>query len=445
MSGVEIGALSILAMLFLVLSGMHVVAVLIVVSFGSLWIMRGDAGLAGRLLGQAAANGIENYVFGVIPLFVLMGIFVSVSGIGRDTFDVANAVFRRVLGGLGVATVFANAVFAALTGVSIASAAIFTRVAVPEMLRFGYTARFSVGVVAGSSVLGMLIPPSLLFILYAILSGESIGDMFLAGVLPGLLLTGTYAAAIVLAARYAPGWVFAGGVSAGAAAASLLPAEPAPGGGGSLLAKAAPIVVLIALVLGGIYGGVFTPTEAGAAGALAAFVLAGLKRSLTPGKLWRIFVETGHVTASICIIIMAAAMYSRMLTLSGLPAWISGGIVDAGLGLHGTLALYLLVLLVLGCILDSASIMLITLPLFLPIFEGFGVDLVWFGVITVVTVEIGLLTPPLGLICYVLKSTLDDQKVTLQEIFRGALPFAGLMAAVLVVLVAVPWFSRALL
>jgi len=443
MSGVEIGALSILAMLLLVLSGMHVVAVLIVVSFGSLWIMRGDAGLAGRLLGQSAANGIENYVFGVIPLFVLMGIFVSVSGIGRDTFDVANAAFRRVLGGLGIATVFANAVFAALTGVSIASAAIFTRVAVPEMLRFGYTPRFSVGVVAGSSVLGMLIPPSLLFILYAILSGESIGDMFLAGILPGLLLTGTYAAAIVLAARFAPEWVYA---RAGAAAMSGAAEPEEPGLGARVLfAKLAPIVTLIALVLGGIYGGVFTPTEAGAAGALAAFALAGMKRSLTPGKLWRIFVETGHVTASICIIIMAAAMYSRMLTLSGLPAAISASIADAGLGLFGTLALYLLVLVLLGCILDSASIMLITLPLFLPIFEVFAVDLVWFGVITVVAVEIGLLTPPLGLICYVLKSTLDSPAITLQEIFRGALPFAGLMAVVLGILVAVPWFSLALL
>jgi len=188
MTGIEIGLASLAGILVLIWTGMHVAISLALVSFFGVWMLRDNPQIAARVLSLAAREGISSYLFGVVPLFVLMGLVVSRADIARDTFDVANRAFRRVAGGLGIATVGANAVFAAITGISIASAAVFSKVAVPEMVRAGHNARFATGVVAGSSVLGMLIPPSLLMILYGILSEQSVGLLFMAGIGPGLLL-----------------------------------------------------------------------------------------------------------------------------------------------------------------------------------------------------------------------------------------------------------------
>ena len=198
------------AMLAFIVLGMHIGVALIVTSFAAVWVIRSPE-IAARFVGAAANDAIRDYLFGVVPLFVLMGMFVSVSGVGRDTFDVFQWLLRRLRGGLGLATVGANAVFAAITGISIASASVFTKVATPEMIRHGYTPRFSVGVVAGSSVLGMLIPPSLLMILYGFLANQSVGDLFTAGIVPGLLLASAFAIGIVLAAYFKPSMVYAGG------------------------------------------------------------------------------------------------------------------------------------------------------------------------------------------------------------------------------------------
>ena len=204
MSGIEIAFGSIGLMLVLIYSGLHVAIALIVISFLGVWLLRENFDLAANMMVVSFKDSITDQLFGVVPLFVLMGLIVSVSGMGRDTFDVAQQTFRRIQGGLGIATVAANAIFAAITGISIASAAVFTKVAVPEMRRRGYTAQFSVGVVAGSSVLGMLIPPSLLFILYGILTEQSVGSLFIAGILPGLLLAVTYAVGIMAMSRFPP-------------------------------------------------------------------------------------------------------------------------------------------------------------------------------------------------------------------------------------------------
>jgi TRAP-type C4-dicarboxylate transport system permease large subunit len=193
MSGFEIGLASLALMLVLIWFGMHIGVVLTGLSFLGVWLLRGDFDVARRMLAISAYESINGYFFGVVPLFVLMGLMVGAADMGRDCYRVAEQVFRRVRGGLGIATVAANTAFSAVTGISIASAAVFTKIAVPEMLRLGYTPRFSVGVVAGSSVLGMLIPPSLLLILYAFLAEQSIGDMFLAGVVPGLIMAGAMA------------------------------------------------------------------------------------------------------------------------------------------------------------------------------------------------------------------------------------------------------------
>ena len=434
MTPFEIGLLALGGMALLVMLGMFVPIALILTSFLGVWAIKGSPILAAKMLGLAANDAIASYFFGVVPLFVLMGFLVSESGVGRDAFDVANAMFRRIRGGLGVGTVAANAIFAAVTGISIASAAVFTKIAVPEMRRHGYTARFSVGVVAGSSVLGMLIPPSLLLILYGLLTEQSIGDLFVAGIGPGILLAVFFAVGVVLMARFAPGFT---GDTLGTGAERLTGAE--------LLSKSIPLTALIVMVLGGIYAGFFTPVEAGAVGAIGALLIGLAKRRLSPAALWRVLVETGLVTAAVCLLIIAAQMYSRMLAFSGVPNAFGQMAATADLGLMGLLLLYCLVVILMGMILDSSSIMLILVPLMLPILDPMGVDLIWFGIITVVAIEVGLLTPPFGISVYVIKSTLNDDSVSLSDIFIGAAPFALMMLLCLALIIAFPPIATGLL
>lgn len=437
MSGVEIAFLSIAVMLLLIYSGMHVAIALILLSFGGVWLLKGSFSVASNMLVLAFKDSISDYLFGVVPLFVLMGLLVAVAGIGRDTFEVAAQLFRRVLGGLGIATVAANAVFAAITGISIASAAVFTKVAVPEMIRHGYTPRFAVGVVAGSSVLGMLIPPSLLFILYGVLTEQSVGSLFIAGVIPGLLLSAVYCAGIFAMGKWWPSFIGGRAVDSYDASNDMSVGEMAN--------KLAPIVVLILLVLGGIYGGFFTPTEAGAAGALGALLISLAKRRLTWASFWQVLVQTGHTTSAICFLIVGASLYSRMLAMSGMPGWLGNWVVDSGMGVTGIVIALLLVVIALGTILDSASIMLLTLPIAIPILSSMQVDLIWLGVLVVLAVEIGLLTPPFGIAVFVVKATLGpDSKITLGEIFAGATPFAIMMLFVLVLVFLFPWLATAL-
>ena len=437
MSGFEIGLLSVLAILVLIYAGLYVPVALGLVSFISVWLLRGSLEAPIYLLTLAASNSLEDYIFGVIPLFVLMGLLVSQAELGRDIYQVANAALRRVKGGLGVATVAANAAFAAITGVSIASAAVFTRVSVPEMLRFGYKPRFAVGVVAGSSVLGMLIPPSVMLIIYALITEQSVADLFTAGIVPGILLSLAYTVAIIAMAQFIPAYVGGQDTQGQAAGAGMTAREAS--------SKTAPIVILVLLVLGGIYGGLFTPTEAGAVGAAGALIIALVKRKLNRTTLWRVLVETGHITASILMLIVAATMYSRMLALSGLPNDLGEWITQAEIGLYGILAIYVVILILMGTILDTTSIILIMVPLFLPIIEPYGVSLVWFGIVTIVGAEIGLLTPPLGIACYVIKATLaDDDRISLFDIFAGAFPFAVIMLVVLILLIVFPQLSLVL-
>lgn len=438
MSAIAVASLSLLLMLVLIWAGMHVAVVLGAVSFIGVWLIRGDPFIAANLLAQASQDAIASHIFGVVPLFVLTGFLVAIADVGKDAFEVANQLLRRLRGGLGIATVASNAVFAAITGISIASAAVFTRVAVPEMLRFGYNPRFAVGVVAGSSVLGMLIPPSLLMILYGFLANQSVGDLFTAGIVPGLVLALAYAVGIVLMAWLRPRSVYHDGRVTRIDAAALM--SP-----GRLLVKLMPSVVLIVAVLGGLYAGFFTATEAGAVGAALALVIALGRRKLNLKALWGVLTETGHVTVSVSFLIICATIYTRMLAMSGMPQFLVERMTQMGLGATGFLMIYVAFIILLGMIIDSSSILLIVLPLMLPIAEQFGMNLIWFGVITVVAVEIGLLTPPFGLSIYVIKSTLEDPRISLGDIFRGTLPFTLMMFSVLMLLIFVPQLSLMLL
>jgi len=430
LSKVQVGALSFVGILILICLGVHIAVGLIVLGFIGMWIMMGDPTIGLNAIKIASNEFLRGYFFGVIPLFVLMGLLVNESGVGKDVFDVARWLTRPIKGGLGVATVGANAVFAAITGSSIASAAVFARVATPRMLERGYSPRFAVGTVAGSSVLGMLIPPSLLLIVYAFVSEQSVGALFLAAIVPGLVLAVAMALSIVGMAYLWP--AFMGTPKHDDVSEETL---------ASAFRKLLPIIVLVGAVLGGIYSGTVTPVEAGAVGALGALIITGLKGRLNWRRLWKVMVETGHISVAILFLILAANIFGQMLALSGLPQAVGTQITGMDIGFYEFMALYVLVLVVLGMFLDSVSIMLIILPLVLSLVESFGASLVWFGVVTVIAVEMGLLTPPLGLSCFVVKSALDDDSVSLKDIFVGAFPYVIIMLLVTALLIAVPSIS----
>ncbi|WP_293440607.1 TRAP transporter large permease [Planktotalea sp.] len=435
MGPVEIGMLSVLAIVILVYLGLYIPIALGLVSFVSVWIMSGKSILAFNFLKVAVGDGVTEYNFATIPLFTLMGLLVSKARLGRDIYDVMNSAFRKVLAGIGMATVGANAIFAAITGSSIASASVFTKISVPEMLRYNYNKRFAVGVVAGSSVLGMIIPPSAMLIIYSFVSEQSVGDMFLAGIIPGLILTVAYIIAIYAMARLWPSYI-----------GEEIRTDDMPAlSKTEMFDKAWPVVALIILVLGGIYTGWLTPVEAGAAGASLALIIALLRRSITWQGFWSTLVETGHITAAILLLITMASFYSRMLGFAGLPNQLDALLQEWDLSFFHIMLIYVLMMLVLGTLLDTASIILIVVPLFITLIEGMGLSLVWFGIITVIGAEIGLLTPPLGISCFVIKSTLNDPNISLKDVFLGSFPFAVIMLAVLIVLIQYPILSTALL
>ena len=430
----QIGIVSVLAIVVLIYLGVYIPIALGVVSFVSIWIMRDNFDLAMNLLKIAISDSVMEYTFATVPLFTFMGLIVSKAGMGGDIYDVMNSVFRRVKGGIGMATVGANAVFAAVTGSSIASASVFSSVAVPQMLRYDYNPRFAVGVVAGSSVLGMIIPPSAMLIIYSLVAEQSVGDMFLAGVVPGLLLAAAYIGAIAFAGRFTPGFV-GGKVIKEESGLSFT----------EILSKTLPLVLLVLLVLGGIYTGWLTPVEAGAAGATMGLIIALLRRRMTLSMFWETLIETGHITAAILFLITAASVYSRMLGLAGVPNMLGEVMNEHQLGFATIMFIYVLLMLFLGTLLDTASIILIVVPLFLPLIEPMGLSAVWFGIVTVVGAEIGLLTPPLGISCFVIKTTLNDDRIALKDVFLGALPFALVMLGVLVLLIRFPWLSIGIL
>ncbi len=434
LSPVAVGLTAFVGLFFLVACGMPVAFALLAMSFLGVWLTRDNITVATNALGIAASGAVRSFEFGVVPLFVTMGLILDRADVGRDAFQVAVTLLRKVRGGLGIATVVANAIFAAITGSSIASAAVFSRIAVPPMVEAGYTRRFSAGVVAGSSVLGMLIPPSLLLIIYGLLAEASIGALFIAAIVPGILLALAFAVLNVVMATFTPRFVgtpkaFEGdGLPFGRMVVSLL-----------------PVVFIVALVMGGIYGGFFSPTEAGAIGAFGAVLVALARGKLTWRTVKQVTLETGYITASILFLIIAANLYARMLALSTIPMEATGLIASFDLSLLGFMLAYVLLIVLLGMILDSVSIMLVILPVALPVVNALGGDLIWFGIVTVIAIEIGLLTPPFGLSVFVVKGSLPPGFATLGEIFAGALPFVVTMALFTLLLILAPGITHVLL
>jgi C4-dicarboxylate transporter DctM subunit len=429
MDPVYIALLTVGLLLVTILLGMHVGVALATLGVLGLMFIKGNPIIAFHLLGDTAYEALMDYVFGAMPMFVIMGVFANLSGASEDLYSSANVLLSRLRGGLGIATVIANALFAAITGISVASAAVFSAIAIPQMKRLGYDRRFALGTVAGSSVLGMLIPPSFLLIVYGLLTEEAIGRLFIAGVLPGLVMTAIYSIgiyAMVLVKPHLGGQRETG---------SLL-------SGGMLKEVFRPWVFacLIALVLGGLWLGWFTPTEAGAIGAFGAFLAALFRGRLTWRTLWEALLDSAIITASIYFLIMTAQVYSKMLTISGLPMVLSGFFASMAVSPLVVIALFVIIFLLLGAIIDSTSILLVTIPLMLPVIKALGMDPIWFGIVSIVAVEVGLITPPFGMAIFAMKAALGDE-VNIEDIFIGSFPFIIMMLVTLAIIILFPPLS----
>ena len=424
MSPVTIGLISLILLLAMVLMGCHIGTSLMVMSVVGIYLSTGSLGVAINILGTTAFSAIRDYAFGVIPLFVLMGLLANLSGASSDLFNAADAMLRKVKGGLAIATVFANAIFAAITGVSIASAAVFTKIALPPMKRLGYDKKFAVGTIAGSSVLGMLIPPSLLMIVYGMLAEVSIGKLFVAGVLPGIMMALIYIIGISVMVKVKPALIQQPREE-GAEDSYEESSRP------KAIIKPWPMVLLIVVTLGGIWGGFFTPIEAGGVGAFGALILVICKRKFTLKAMWDTLLETGITTGSVLFLLISAQMYSRMLAMTGVVSMVGKAVTELPLPHMAIIVIFILVWVALGCILDSTSILLLTIPLMVPIVRSFGMDLVWFGIVGIVAIETGLLTPPFGMSVYTIKSSMKasegGDEMTLVDIFAGSMPFLLMM------------------
>jgi len=416
-----------------IMMGVHVAFILTSSAVLGLWLITGRIEIGIKLLATTAFSAIMDYVFAVVPFFVAMGLISSISGASEILYSAANTLTARIRGGLGIATVLANAVFAAITGVSVASAAVFSKISLPSMLAHGYEKKFALGIVAGSSVLGMLIPPSILFVVYGILADEAIGKLLIAGIIPGLILTGIYSAGITFMVWRRPHLI---------ALPSGQKENPKPSFREMVRAIAScwGIMFVIFITMGGIWFGFFTPTEAGAVGAMGTLILGLIYRQINWPKFWRVLLETGITTSSILILLISAQSFARMLGHSGVVNWFSNYILSLPVPPMVIILLFLIIFLVLGCFIDSTSILLLTMPLMLPVVNKLGYDLIWFGVVAVVTIEVGIITPPFGLVVFAMKAALGDE-AEVWDIFRGSFPFEFMMGILIILLLLFPKLS----
>jgi tripartite ATP-independent transporter DctM subunit len=419
-------------LLALVFTGVHIAVSLGMAAVAGIYLMTGDAMVVFDFIGSTAYEALRDYVFAVIPLFMLMGEFISKCGAAKDMFTLINRLTSRIPGRLGVATVLSNAVFAFVTGVSIAAAAAFSKIAYPEMKRYGYNRHFALGCIAGSACLGMLIPPSVLMIVWAVLTEISIGDLFLAGVLPGFLLVSFFTLYIVGTAMVRPDMV-GEQVKQRTAAETVAVREP-------LAIAMFSTLLVIGLVIGtlmGIWLGFFTPTEGAGVGAAAALLIAMFKGMRYSG-IREVVLSVGRTTAPLLLLLFTAQLYSRVLTMTGFTRAMQELLIGTGLGPWGILALMVLIWFILGCIIDSISIILLTVPIFAPIAAALGFDPLAFAIIGIIAIETGLLTPPFGLLIYTIKAALPDEPIVPGKIFLSAVPYWLALIAVVICLAVFP-------
>jgi len=413
--------------LLLTLAGVHIAVALGVTAVLGAFLMVGDWGVVFQFISSTAYEALRDYVFAVIPLFLLMGGFLAESGAARDIFTLINRGLRFLPGRLGLATVGANALFAFVTGVSIAAAAAFSRIAYPEMRRAGYDKGFSAGCIAGSSCLGMLIPPSVLMIVWGVLTEQSIGQLFLAGVGPGLLLALLFCLYILISAVARPQVVGVG--VAGQTVSWPQQGEQSKASDGESLESLTKAFFgtiltlgLVAFILGGIWMGAFTPTEGAGVGAAAALVVA-LIRGVKIAQIREVVLQVGRTTAPLLLLLFCAQLYSRVLSMTGITGAIQTILVNSGMDLWAIVLVMVLIWFILGCLIDSISIILITVPVFAPVAHAAGMDPIAFAMIGIVAIEAGLLTPPFGIIVFTVKASLPQNEITVGQIFRHSIPY----------------------
>lgn len=423
----------------LVLLGVHVAVALGVASAVGIWMVTGKLRIVEATLASTSAEALRDFTFAVIPLFMLMGEFIGRSGAITDIYIAINKGLKRVPARLAIATVLGNTVFSFVTGVSIASAAAFSRIAYPEMRAHGYDRGFALGAIAGSSCLGMLIPPSVLMIVWGILTEQSIGRLFLAGVLPGILLATMYILYIVIRARLQPEVVGAGLPQTDTA--DRLDTTKTELATGQLALSAIGVGGIVTAVLGGIWWGLFTPTEGAGAGAALALILAMVK-----GLSWKQFLSSiysvGKTAAPILILLLLAALYSRTLAMTGVTTAIRTFFEGSGLAAWQVLAIIIFVWFILGMIIDSISIMLLTVPIVEPVALAFGFDQLSFAILGIIAIEAGLLTPPFGLLVYTVKASIQDHEVGVHRIFAASVPYWGIMLLAVLLIIAFPGIAN---
>lgn len=367
----------------------------------------------------------SDYNFVVVPLFVLMGALASRAGIITDLYQAAFQLTSRVRGSLMMATVMAQAMFAAISGSTTVAANIFTRMALPEMTRYGYNKGVSAGCVAAAGTLAGLIPPSIAMVLYAILTGEPVGKLLIAGILPGILTAVGYIVGIKVMLMVRPEW------------APLITERFTLKQKFKALTNTWTVVLLIGLVLGGIYAGAFPPSAAGAVGAAGVLVIALSTRRLPKGALWESLIESARVSAVLFLIVMAGLMFSRFLLISGFIGDLKTFVTAVELTAPMFIAMVIVLFLILGCFVDSVSLMVITLPFLYPISKALGIDGIWFGVLVIKLIEIAAITPPVGLNLFAVLSAAKGQLQS-RELFMGVVPFLIMEAIILALMIAFP-------
>jgi C4-dicarboxylate transporter DctM subunit len=370
----------------------------------------------------------SEYAFAVIPMFVLMGAFASASGIISELYTAVNKWLASVKGGLFMATAVASAGFAAISGSTVVNAAMFTRIALPEMMQFGYHKGISAGCIAAAGTFAALIPPSLTFVIFGILTDESIGALFIAGILPGLLTAAFYVVTIPLLVRFRPDW-------APAPAAKLQLREKLLG-----LKGIWPMLLLVLIVLGGIYTGLTSPTAAGALGAVGALAISLARRRISAGDIWLSFKQTAELTAVLFILIIAGLLFSRFLVVSGFITDLTDIVTGSGLSAGWFIFVMVMMYLLLGMFVDPLSMLVMTVPFIHPMVKGFGLDPIWFGVILCKMIEIAVITPPVGLNLFAVVSA-SDGRVSITDLYFGVLPFVVIELVVLAILILIPEIS----
>jgi C4-dicarboxylate transporter DctM subunit len=376
-----------------------------------------------RMVGQTSMRTVADYTFAVIPMFLLMGAFVTASGMSRELFRAANTFAGHLRGGLGIATIAACGCFAAISGSSVATAATFSTVAYPEMRRFHYPQSFATGVIAAGGTLGAMFPPSTVLAVYGLITQQDIGKLFIAGIVPGLIAVSMYMITIALIARLRPGFLPQGPRASWKERMAALREVWAP-------------LLLFLFVIGGLYGGLFTPTEAGGMGAGGAFVISVLRGRLPPAEILASLLQATRTAAAVFTVLIGALLFGYFLTVTQVPQKVTIFLTGLGLGRFGVLALIMVMYLVLGCLMDAMAMIILTIPIIFPVITTLGFDPIWFGVIIVMTVELGLIHPPVGMNVFVIKTVVPD--VSFATIFAGVLPFIVTDILRLVILIAFP-------